>query len=208
MIDRFLNAKHWQVALVTFGVPLLVYLYFVQTLMNDITAGTEPEFTTFFSLFKWIFLIAGVTMVGYYGWFWSVGVGLHKLIPPELKLNLTRFKAFLIFPAVYFLAFMGFMMMLMDGLLMDETFFMADMVNPGLFLLIIPFHLFAMFCMFYSMYFVSKTVKTAELQRKVKGDDYIGEFFMLWFFPVGIWILQPRINRLAEEMQGGTFYEE
>ena len=27
--------------------------------------------------------------------------------------------------------------------------------------------------------------------------DYAGAFFLLWFFPLGIWILQPRVNALA-----------
>jgi putative effector of murein hydrolase LrgA (UPF0299 family) len=62
--------------------------------------------------------------------------------------------------------------------------------------LVIPLHLFSMFCMFYQLYFVSKTIKTAELKRKVTFSDYLGEFFMIWFFPIGIWIIQPKINRL------------
>jgi len=28
--------------------------------------------------------------------------------------------------------------------------------------------------------------------------EYSGPFFLIWFFPIGLWIIQPRINRLAE----------
>jgi hypothetical protein len=28
--------------------------------------------------------------------------------------------------------------------------------------------------------------------------DFAGEFFLLWFYPVGIWIVQPKINKMVE----------
>ncbi|WP_238388512.1 hypothetical protein, partial [Christiangramia aestuarii] len=65
-----------------------------------------------------------------------------------------------------------------------------------LLLFIIPLHLFSMFCMFYLLYFVSKTIKTVELKRSVTFSDFVGEFFMIWFFPIGVWFIQPRINKI------------
>jgi hypothetical protein len=56
-----------------------------------------------------------------------------------------------------------------------------------------------MFCIFYTLYFVAKTFKTVELQREVKFSDFAGEFFMIWFYPIGIWIIQPKINKMIEE---------
>ena len=47
------------------------------------------------------------------------------------------------------------------------------------------------------MYFVAKTFKTAELQRKVSFSDFAGDFFLVWFLPIGIWIIQPKINRMV-----------
>ena len=64
---------------------------------------------------------------------------------------------------------------------------------------IVPLHLFSMFCIFYSLYFVAKTFKTVELQRQVSFSDFAGEFFMIWFYPIGIWIVQPKINKMIEE---------
>ena len=59
--------------------------------------------------------------------------------------------------------------------------------------IIIPLHLFSMFCIFY---LIAKTIKTAELQRKVGFGDFAGEFFLLWFYFIGIWINQPKVNKL------------
>ena len=58
------------------------------------------------------------------------------------------------------------------------------------------FHILSMFGIFYSLYFVAKTFKTVELQREVTFSDFAGEFFMIWFFPIGIWVIQPKINKM------------
>jgi hypothetical protein len=36
----------------------------------------------------------------------------------------------------------------------------------------------------------------AERLRPVRFSDYQAALLGLWFFPVGIWFIQPRINRL------------
>jgi len=70
--------------------------------------------------------------------------------------------------------------------------------NLEYFAFIIPIHLFSMFCIFYCMYFIAKEFKSVEVQKPVTFSDFAGEFFLLWFFPVGIWILQPRINKIFQ----------
>jgi hypothetical protein len=35
-----------------------------------------------------------------------------------------------------------------------------------------------------------------ELQREALAGDYIVDFILFWFFIVGIWFLQPRINKI------------
>jgi hypothetical protein len=74
----------------------------------------------------------------------------------------------------------------------------ASGIQPNLtiFALIVPLHLFSMFCIFYCLYFNAKALKIVEWQRPVTFSDFAGEFFLIWFFPIGIWIIQPRINRL------------
>ncbi len=68
----------------------------------------------------------------------------------------------------------------------------------GAMAIIVPMHLFSMFCIFYSLYFVAKTFKTVELQRETAFSDFAGEFFLIWFYPIGIWIIQPKINKIVE----------
>jgi len=49
------------------------------------------------------------------------------------------------------------------------------------------------------MYIIARTIKTAELQRATRFDDFKGKFFLIMFFPIGIWFIQPRINKIITQ---------
>jgi hypothetical protein len=129
-----------------------------------------------------------VFVLTFLGWYLSMGVFLFPKLPPNAGLNFTRFIWFVIIPAVYLvfvIVFLGGYSIGTDG---DST--------GGLAVIIVPLHLFCMYCMFWCLVFVAKSLKTVELQRPVTFSDYAGEFFLLWFFPIGIWFIQPRLNKL------------
>ena len=65
--------------------------------------------------------------------------------------------------------------------------------------IILSLHLVAMICIFYCFYFAAKIIKTVELQKEVGFKDFVGEFFLTWYFPIGVWFLQPKINKMIEE---------
>ena len=136
-----------------------------------------------------IFILGGL-----FGWFWAIAIHLQEKLPDDLKLKATRFKIFLLFPIIYFMIFFVFVDYALSGAIENGTG-----PNPAFFALIIPFHLFAIFCIFYCSYFVSRIFKTVELQRKVTFSDFSGVFYMILFFPFGIWTIQPRINKMIEE---------
>lgn len=119
------------------------------------------------------------------------------MIPEELKLKTRLFNVFIIIPTVYFIAILIFAF---GGI--KQISASPDSMSSGLMIalfFILPVHLFSMFCLFYCLYFVAKTIKTAEWKRKVTFGNFAGEFFMVGFFPVGVWILQPRINKMFRE---------
>jgi len=128
----------------------------------------------------------------FFGWFYALGTNLHKKLPGTVSMNLTRFKLFLITPVTYIALMSVFMMVIFPASYNDAP------LNPSFFALIIPLHLFSMFCIFYCLYFIAKALKAVELQQPVTFGDFAGEFFLIWFFPIGIWIIQPRINKLFE----------
>ena len=51
--------------------------------------------------------------------------------------------------------------------------------------------------MIYIVLYAARTLKTIELGRLAKIDEYAGEAFLIWMVPVGVWFIQPRLNKLS-----------
>lgn len=188
MTEKLLKAKHWQIFLITCGLPFLIQIVFmVSTLVGDDPAFMMQVFPFFMVLF----------IGGLLGWFWSIGVGLQSKVPLGVKMKAIKFKVFLIIPLVYMTFISIFTGGLSSGFIETGQEVNEDIIG-SMIGIIVPLHLLSMFGMFYCLYFVAKTFKTVELQREVSFSDCAGEFFMFWFFPVGIWIVQPKINQMME----------
>ncbi len=198
MIEKFLKAKHWQLFIITVGIPLLFQIILMTTMVSSIHSNTKPNPVEIFSMMKFLPIVFIISILTLFGWFWSIAIGLQKKLPEELKMKTTKFKVFFFIPLVYIIAFSIFIGGLFSGVLQNGGEPNVT-VGAGIFGIIIPLHLLSMFSIFYSMYFVAKTFKTAELQKEVRFSDFAGEFFMIWFYPVGIWILQPKINKMIED---------
>lgn len=194
MIDKFLKAKHWQLFLLTYGIPMVIQFAFIGSFMVDLNNGDGVDGDSFASLFSVMMGSSLLFMSIFFGWFWSLGVGLHKKAPEHLRINLNRFKLFLFIPIAYLVFIFFFLFPIFSGTAVNETL----STFPRVILWIIPLHLFSMFCIFHSLYQVAKTIKLAELQREVSFSDFAGEFFLIWFFPIGIWFVQPKVNKLVE----------
>ena len=119
-------------------------------------------------------------------WLWAIGSFLNSIAQPRLVQRTALWTFALIYPVLY--------------LLLAAPFF----ITPGLkyFEIILPFHFLAFFCVIYDLRFVSKGLALAENGRSVTFYDYAGPFFLIWFLPIGIWLVQPRINRLYAERSG------
>jgi ABC-type multidrug transport system fused ATPase/permease subunit len=205
LTERFLRAKHWQIFLLVFGVPVLFQMIMLGAMIaiigTDVSNGGQPDPQTFmgsfFAFFALLMVIVGAT---FFGWFWSIGIGLQEKIPVNARMKTGMFKVCFFFPLIYITIFVIGMAAMMFGLssMIENNVQPAPAFIFGSMAIIFPLHLFAMFCMFYCLYFVAKTFKTVELQRATAFSDFAGEFFMFWFYPVGIWIIQPKINKMVE----------
>jgi hypothetical protein len=60
--------------------------------------------------------------------------------------------------------------------------------------LIIPFHLYASFCVFYMLWFMSKSLTSLEANKETANKEILITLFLFGFLPIGIWWLQPRIR--------------
>ncbi len=188
MTKIFLRAKHWHIFTVTFALPFLLQMMLVPLVI----VGDNPMI-----ILKVMPVTMAILLVGFFGWLWSVATGLQSKVPAGVEMKVNRFRLFFYIPMLYLVLFLLFISYGIGGL-------MESGQEPGsgtiglIIAIILPIHSFVVFCIFYCLYFVSKTYKTVELQREVSFPDFAGEFFLFWFYPVGVWILQPRISKMSE----------
>lgn len=184
-MNKLLKLKHWQLFLLLFGIPFILQFVFAFAML------LAPSSMKVYAIMPVVMLLF---IVVFFSWLYSLGTALHKMLPEAVKMNLTTFKIFLFIPLIYITFLCAFMFWVFN------TMVTADAApNLAWFTLIIPIHLFSMFCIFYCLYFIAKTLKAAEWQKPVTFSDYVGEFFLLWFYPVGVWFIQPRVNKLFEK---------
>ena len=70
-----------------------------------------------------------------------------------------------------------------------------DTEDPKWFLLVILIgHSYLFFSVLYLINFIAKILSTVELKRVTKFNDFVVYFFMLFFFPIGVWWLYPKIR--------------
>lgn len=197
MTEKFLKAKHWELFLLIFGIPMLFQVVLMTTMFANIGSGNNPDISFIFHYMMFFPIIMILLIATQFGWFWSVAIGLQGKIPENVKMKVKKFKIFFFIPLIYLILISIFIGVATGGMLDSEKAPSVGLIM-SLVVIIIPLHLFSMFCIFYSLYFVAKTYKTVELQREVSFSDFAGEFFMIWFYPIGIWIIQPKINKMIE----------
>ncbi|WP_192821747.1 hypothetical protein [Rufibacter sp. LB8] len=133
-----------------------------------------------------------VEVVVLMGWLILTGHELYKILPPKVDLNFTLFmiNSFLCIAAVS-----SAVIILGEG----------EYSGQGLVGLLVCY---LMYAYFHLHAFTAKALRSIELRRKARFGDYVGEFFLLLFWPVGIWVLQPRINKIAIKKFGSIKQEE
>lgn len=122
-------------------------------------------------------------------WLWSIGSFLWSIAPSGFRGNTGLFRGALGYTAIEVLLFMAVFSLV------------ASVKDPPLaavwaLVIIFPLHFFAMFCLVYACFFIAKHLVLAETGRPVQFSDYIGPLLLMWFHLIGIWIIQPRVNRL------------
>lgn len=171
----FLRTKHWEIFLATFAPLSLVFLapflFAVPSVFSSLT-----DFLELGPLMG----IWALGLVSAYGWIWSLGVFLNSVADPSRRKG-TRLLAFAcVYPILYGVAF---------GPSLIGNAYVSPAVD-------IPTNLIAGVCMFYDLYFVSRRLVFACSREPASFLDYAGRFLLLLYFPVGVWFIQPRVNRL------------
>lgn len=199
MKSIFLRAKHWQLFIPAIAVPFVLMIAFAIIAVVTITSLEHNTDNTQEAL--WLFYLLPVILLlswfVQFAWSWTVVTQLSKLVPHHVRLPIGRFKFFFILPVIYFCCLPFYIVFVINTVTMERE---EDLLTAALLgLVVFIFHFFSIFCVLHTFFFVAKTVKSAELQRNPRFSNFVGDFFLIWIFPVGIWFIQPRINALIEK---------
>jgi hypothetical protein len=174
----FLRAKHWQLFLLLVGMFGLA-----EAIAGAVMAANVSSKGGVGTVGLVGGAIMALGMACSVGWFWAMGTFLNSINQPALRMKAGFFRFAVIYPVLFICAAGPF-------LLEPRTSVSA---------VISALNFFAVFCLLYDLYFVSKSMVMAETGKPATFYNYAGPFFLIWFFPLGIWFVQPRVNRLYAE---------
>ena len=142
-------------------------------------------------LFSYSFLVGyGIILlvVGFVGWYALLGNTLYQYLPRGVTYSISWFLA----DAFLIIAVYGATLILFNGNLELSGF----AAIPGLYFFFAIAHLF---------WFPAVALVAAENKAAPAFSQYAGTLIQLVVWPVGIWFIQPRLNRIAAEIEAGSF---
>lgn len=174
-MNIFLKMKHWQIFALFFILPLIADAAFD----NLLPAGSDDDW--YIKL-----LINGFIVFLAVAYLWTLGTYFYEYLPEKSgNLRPNLFKAGLVYVFLEFTYLFTF-----------ADFFIIE--KPASPFYLVPIHVLGMIAYFYALYFVAKALAGVKLEKDANLNDFAGFFFMLWFYPIGIWFLQPQVNDAFE----------
>lgn len=205
MRTLFLKAKHWQIFLPVILIPLVSTFIFGLTIIISIMDNPPKDFDDLYWIFYLMPFIIFISGFVHFGWLWSVITKLsgHEYIR-DMRFPLLRIKLFFWIPIVYILLLPPvFGITMLENLILNSAEDIPAFISMLLFMMIM--HFACIFFIMHTIFFVSKIIKSGELKREVTFSDFVGDFFLILFFPIGIWFIQPKINAI---LKNGRLQEE
>ncbi len=144
----------------------------------------SPLFNDFIDV-KILRLLIGLLGLTYiFGWVLLVGLKVNHIIDRDLKTNK------LILSGAALICFLGYAQLQMVGAGIDINIpiWMEPIITLSTFASII-----------YLFVTTAKLIQKAEQKSKPQSKSYLVTAFMLFIIPIGIWIIQPRLNKIKEE---------
>ncbi|WP_020569710.1 hypothetical protein [Neolewinella persica] len=225
MSDFFLRSKHW-LLFIPIALPTILSYVFqgiygaelqewsAEMQVNgpdmDFTPPNLHDYSVYLYGYILVMLLSGLTQLG---WLWTMGNDLHDRVADGFNLKPKTFQITIAISGLF---------LLLTAFSLHQTFnWIADSLpgwveNGGpddedpMALIKTAFTYFAGFmlfglitfgCQIYNVIYVGKTLKSIELGRPAKGGEFAGYAILSYLLIIGIWIMQPKVNRLIETGQ-------
>lgn len=216
MDNTLLRAKHWMLFIPLAGAT--IYQYALQGNITRYTQewsrpgadfdlenlkivleGTAPYWYAYLGLFL---LAMAVNVL----WTYSVVTRLNPHAPEGARIDLAKFRGFWTAYVVFYLGFITFAFVMIPKAF--NYFFSLSESAPA------PEELMSNFFTYFSVFFIlsllifalqvylayaaAKTIKSIEDGQAPRGAEVVGYTFLSYLLIIGIWLLQPKVNRYVE----------
>ena len=166
-----LKLKHWQV----FGIFAICYVL--------IFIFQETDFSILKISSVQISIISTIILlVFFFVWLMSIGTFLN-----QIKDNPYHFRKWLLIIAGIS-CILGYSFLNVERLGQEK-----EIIPMWLSLVSFPFTFWGII---YTFYKVPKSLKSIETGQKAKFSEFFLDLILFAFFPIGVWIIQPRLNRI------------
>ncbi len=123
-------------------------------------------------------------------WMYSVGTWCNARLPEARQSGILVFALTLVMPLLYVLMYiLLYLPQLQSG---------GPPEKPPLWLL--PMHMLSMLSIFYAFWYTARKYKSLAENEDADFMIFSSTFFWLFIFPLGVWIIQPEVNRLYHRM--------
>ena len=168
----FLKLRHWELFLMLMLPTAMCFLFGVPF---------KPLVVASIGLFLFIVL---------FGWMFSVAVWCNFRLPEKQQSNILGFGVALVIPLVYLLMYIFMYVPLLQA--------GGPPARPPLWLL--PMHMLSMACTFYGFWYTAHKFNSLLENEDAGFLIFSNTFFLLFIFPLGVWIIQPSVNQLYHRL--------
>jgi hypothetical protein len=124
-----------------------------------------------------------------FSWLFSIGKWANQHLPENQQKNLTLYTLSLIIPIVYIVLLI---------LVYFPTLNPDSIPQPPSWMF--PLHMLSLAGIFYGIWFSAKQYMALLKFQKVNFLIFSSAFFLMFIFPLGIWIIQPSVNKLFDKL--------
>lgn len=220
LFDKLNRWKHWHWFALIFGVTMIgMFIYFmnVTDFIMDVAQNppedgqiAQDQFDSYMRMMNQqiglIFGISAFTVIVTSLWYASIGIGLQKYVPEGVRMNPVAFWISLLFNVaviwVLYYLIAGMFGVMSSFEYIDGT---TEIKNPDEAIALLQFipYIFLLSTLvivaqIIIFRFVARTIYQAEHQSNPNStSDILGYFFLAWFNVIGVWFIQPVVNKIV-----------
>ncbi len=176
----FLRLRHWELFLMLVLPTLLCFMFGIP--FRGIVIAS----------------IALFLMIVLFAWMFSIGAWSNAHLPAERQRGLLLYGIGLVLPIVYLLLYIILVMPVLES--------NTPPSQPPVWIL--PMHMLSMAGVFYGIWFTAKQFKSLQENEDANFLIFSSMFFLLFIFPLGVWIIQPSVNELYAKLDPASQFRD